>query len=276
MHVLYLVVCGMAMGVAEIIPGVSGGTLAVVMNIYDDFVFAIGHFFEKVKKNILFLLPLVAGMGISILALSHVMSYLLEHFPMEMNFLFLGLLLGVVPMLFKRCTAEKFRPVNLVPFLILFAVMVAMAVVPLLMGHESTAAVLREMTVPTFFRFMGVGALAALCFILPGVSGSMMMTVFGIYASVITAIKELHFVMLLPVAVGGLCGLLFGARLIGYCIKRFPQGSHFAILGLVVGSAAPLIANSGFRLMTVHGAVSLAVMILGFVGAYLMSRLSKD
>lgn len=276
MHVLYLIVCGMAMGVAEIIPGVSGGTLAVVMNIYDDFVFAIGHFFEKVKKNVLFLLPLVTGMGISILALSHVMSYLLEHFPMEMNFLFLGLLLGVVPMLFKRCTAEKFRPVNIFPFLILLAVMVATAVVPLLLGHESAAAVLREMTAPTFFRFVGVGALAALCFILPGVSGSMMMTVFGIYASVITAIKELHLVMLLPVAIGGLCGLLFGARLIGYCLKRFPQGSHFAILGLVVGSAAPLIVNSGFRLMTVHGALSLAIMVIGFVGAYLMSRLSRD
>lgn len=276
MHVLYLIVCGMAMGVAEIIPGVSGGTLAVVMNIYDDFVFAIGHFFEKVKKNVLFLLPLVTGMGISILALSHVMSYLLEHFPMEMNFLFLGLLLGVVPMLFKRCTAEKFRPVNIFPFLILLAVMVATAVVPLLLGHESAAAVLREMTAPTFFRFVGVGALAALCFILPGVSGSMMMTVFGIYASVITAIKELHLIMLLPVAIGGLCGLLFGARLIGYCLKRFPQGSHFAILGLVVGSAAPLIVNSGFRLMTVHGALSLAIMVIGFVGAYLMSRLSRD
>ena len=221
-------------------------------------------------------LPLVTGMGISILALSHVMSYLLEHFPMEMNFLFLGLLLGVVPMLFKRCTAEKFRPVNIFPFLILLAVMVATAVVPLLLGHESAAAVLREMSAPTFFRFVGVGALAALCFILPGVSGSMMMTVFGIYASVITAIKELHLVMLLPVAIGGLCGLLFGARLIGYCLKRFPQGSHFAILGLVVGSAAPLIVNSGFRLMTVHGALSLAIMVIGFVGAYLMSRLSRD
>ena len=85
------ILCGVVIGIAEIIPGVSGGTLAVLLNIYDKLIGSISRLTKNLKKNLLFLAPLVLGMGSGIFAFSFVSSFLLEHFTMAVNFFFWAL-----------------------------------------------------------------------------------------------------------------------------------------------------------------------------------------
>lgn len=255
--------CGAVMGIAEIIPGVSGGTMAVLMNIYDKLIGAISHLKEQFKKSVLYLLPIVLGMGLSILALSHVISPLLQNYPMQVNFLFLGLVIGIIPMLFCRACKGGVKPVHILPFIITLAIMIVLACFYSL----TNSSVISTMDAGTFIRFALVGFLAAVCLILPGISGSMIMVIFGIYASVIAAISKLNIMMLIPVAIGVLCGLLFGSKIIDYCLHRFPQATFFAILGLVSGSTISLVQRallpeSANKVFTLPGAGGIAVAIV--------------
>lgn len=268
------VVCGAVMGVAEIIPGVSGGTLAVLLGIYDKLIAAISRLRQDPKRNLWFLFQVVLGMGASIFALSYVIRFLLEHYPMAVNFFFLGLIVGIIPMLTRRAVKGGFRPGSLVPFFGMLALMLALVIVPKMLGAEASSAVVETMSVGVFFRFLAVGALAALCFILPGISGSMIMVIFGIYNSVIAAISKLNILMLLPVAIGVLIGLLGGARLMDVCLKKAPNATYAAILGLVVGSIFSVVDRAGFVLFSVQGAVSIVTLAIG-VGVSLLLASEK-
>lgn len=231
---------GAVIGVAEIIPGVSGGTMAVLMKVYDKLIGSISHLKKQFKKSVGFLLPLVIGMLAAIVALSHVIQFLLANYPMQVNFLFLGLILGILPMLFRKATEKKVRPAHVVPFFVTLAVMVVLAC----FYFTTDTSVVTQMDALQFLRFMAVGFLAAICLMLPGISGSMVMVIFGIYSSVIAAVSSMHLVILVPVAIGILLGLAFGSKGIDFCLRHFPQPTYFAICGLVLGSAISLVQRA--------------------------------
>ena len=98
---------GFIMGIANIIPGVSGGTLALTMGIYEDFIDAISHFLKNLKKNIKFLLPIFIGIGLSLLTMSNVVSTAFDKFPVPTTFFFMGLVLGGLPLLFGNIKPKK-------------------------------------------------------------------------------------------------------------------------------------------------------------------------
>ena len=261
---------GAVIGIAEIIPGVSGGTLAVLLGIYDELIAAISHFTKKIKENLKFLIPLLLGMGISILALSHVIKFLLSNYPMAVNFLFLGLIIGILPMLFKKATSGKFKPINIIPFFITLTIMVILAITSII--HTNNQTIITTMSFPIFLRFLIIGFLAAVCLILPGISGSMIMVIFGIYDSVINAISELNIIMLLPVGLGVILGILFGSKIIDYCLKKYSQATFFAILGLVLGSTISIYHRAGFNLMSTQGIVALITLIVGIIISFVTTR----
>ena len=104
---IILAIKGFIMGIANIIPGVSGGTLALTLGIYEDFIGAISHFFSNFKKNLKFLLPIAIGMGLSILTMSNVISASFENFPIPTTLFFMGLVIGGIPMLLSRVKEGK-------------------------------------------------------------------------------------------------------------------------------------------------------------------------
>ena len=274
------ILCGVVIGIAEIIPGVSGGTLAVLLNIYDKMIGAISRLTKNLKKNLLFLVPLVLGMGIGIFAFSFIISFLLKPFPMAVNFFFLGLVIGIIPMLLRKALETPFKGVSLLGFVVMFGVMVLLAVVSSQSGES--AGVIEQIDFPLAVRLCLVGALAAVCMILPGISGSMIMVIFGTYETVVNAVKNLNILMLLPVGIGVLIGLLFGAKLVDYCLHRFPQFTYFAILGLVAGSTIPIFMKSGFTLSVAEGWVALLMLAVGvlvslfFTSERMQSKGSKE
>ncbi len=270
LHFLRNLVNGVVIGIAEIIPGVSGGTLAVLLNIYDQLIGSISHLKKEFKKSIRFLIPVVLGMGLGIFAFSHLIKFLLANYPMAVNFLFMGLIIGIVPMLFNRSTSGGIKPVSVVCCLITLAVMAVLAVVSARQGEASQ--VVTSLDFPGMLKFAGVGMLAAVCMILPGISGSMMMVIFGTYDSVVNAVSTLNIMLLLPVGAGVVLGLLFGAKLVDICLHKWPQATYSAILGLVVGSLASVYMKSGFQFGTVQGWVAILMLVAGAAVSYFFTH----
>lgn len=260
---------GAIIGLANIIPGVSGGTMAVVLNIYDKLINSISNIKKHTKESILFLIPIVVGAVLAILLLSKGLTYLLDHHYMVTNFFFIGVIFGSIPMIFKRATADGFKILHVIPFLVTLLMMLAMV---FLSPDEAAQTVTRDLSVFSFIRVMVCSAVAAVCMIIPGISGSFVMLLLGVYTTVITAISEFNILMLVPIGIGVLLGLIFGAKLIDFVLKKFPQATYFAILGFVIGSIpvmfGKIIASGSMRTGAVL-AVAIVVLVIG-VGITLM------
>ena len=99
---IFLVIKGFIMGIANVIPGVSGGTLALTLGIYEKLIKAISHFLSNLKENIKFLLPLGIGMVLAVITMSNVIDYSFKNFPLPTTLFFMGLVIGGVPLLYKR------------------------------------------------------------------------------------------------------------------------------------------------------------------------------
>ena len=211
-------------------------------------------------------------MGVGILCglflFSSIIISLLENYPMPTCFFFVGLILGSMPLLVKKTLGEekKLPPVS---GFVLFAL--AMALMYFLSTISDGAGMTQE-TVLTF----GLGAklffsaiVAAAAMIVPGVSGSSLLVVFGTYATLYGALSDFNIPMLIPIGLGVVIGLVAGARAIRALLNRFPTHTYCVIVGLVLGSI--FVVYPGFAL-NVMGLISLLTMIVGTLAAYFLGK----
>ena len=261
---------GLIVGVANIIPGVSGGTMAVVMGIYDKLIGAVSDLRKDFKNSVIYLFPIGVGALLGIVLFSHLIEFLLRDFTMPTNIFFLGLILGSIPMIFKRATQERFKKVSILPFLVCFAVMMLMTFFQNVSDEGS--ALITTLTAGTAIRLVLSAAVAAACMIMPGISGSMVMVLLGVYTSVLTAISSMNIPVLIPVAIGVLAGILLGAKVINLCLRRYEQQTYFAILGLIAGSILPICLNAGYTpgFQTV---LSVITLVAGTAIAFWMGKM---
>lgn len=268
---------GAIIGIANIIPGVSGGTMAVVLNLYDQLIASFSQFRKRWKQSLKLLIPVAIGAAAGIVAFSWLIKFLLEKFPLATTYFFIGLIIGSIPMIFRRAATPRFKPLNLIPFVLAAAGMVALSFV----GQDDSAAVIiREFDWLNALRLFAGGIVAAAAMILPGVSGSMILMIFGIYTTVLTAISEMNFALLIPVGIGVIIGIVGGAKLIGVFLRHFPQATFWTILGLIMGSLFALFKDAGF-LFNWEGLVAVLLLLLGtlialaFSSERLKNRLSN-
>jgi len=259
---------GLALGIANVIPGLSAGTLAVIFGIFDRMIASISGFFKDVKGNLLFLVPLLLGMGTGILAFSHVFGFLIENVPIATNFFFIGIVLGSFPMLIQKSTSGGFKAKHLVGFAVALAVMIIMFVVKPI-DHE----VVRTLDFAIGIKLFLSGLVAMIAMIIPGISGSFVLLLLGCYATVITAVSDLNLPMLFVLAAGCGIGLLVGSKIIDKLLKRFPQATYFSILGLVVGSLPHMYPGFAWNL---EGAAAILLMVIGAAAAYWFSKPKKE
>lgn len=225
---------GFLIGAADLIPGVSGGTVAVMLGIYDGLLAAIsGIVSREWRRHVNFLLPLLIGMAGALLGLSRLVQWLLGNYNTETKFFFLGLVVAVVPALLRRADARARFRISHVAVLLASAAFVA-ALVPLQGGTELTGPItLSAKTAPLLF---GAGALASAAMLLPGISGSFVLLVLGVYPTAIHALSTVDIGLIVVIGGGVGTGFIASSKLISRMLKRHPDVTYAAIIGLIVGS----------------------------------------
>lgn len=261
-----ILLCGMIFGVANVIPGVSGGTMLVVFGMYDRLTEAISGI-KAIFRNIVFLVFFGVGAGVGILGFAKLLNSLFENFPVQTNMYFIGLILGSIPLVYRLGTEEqKTKPLCLVPLLIAGAVVVGLAVLQNSMGDaEQAAESVAGFDILMTIKLVVFAFIAAVAMIIPGVSGSFVMMLLGVYQTVISAIQfnALNFYVIIPVAVGVVLGVILGAKIISTLMKKFRLMAYSAIMGLVIGSVYAILPNGfGFNLQTGYGFVCLLFGVL--------------
>lgn len=225
---------GIILGISNVIPGVSGGTMAVILDIYDTLLLAFTK--ENFQKSLPFLLPLGIGTVLGIYGFSQVITNLLEDHRILLTFGFSGIILGSIPAIFKRARYEKAKMKNISLGLLALLFMVAIAYVSSVSSWEISF--FKGGTGATFFYIwlLLASLLAMIAMLLPGISGSLILLVLGAYTIAMEAIANFQWNILFTLALGVLIGGYIGIRVIQNMLKKHPQALYFIILGLVIGS----------------------------------------
>lgn len=224
---------GMLMGVSDLIPGVSGGTVAFILGIYDRLLASINGFFSKEwKKHLGFLIPLAIGMGSAILLLSKVIDYLLENHYEPTQFFFLGLIIGVLPFIVKEADVKsQFTTKH---YVILSIVAIFLASLAFIKPVETT--VITSLSVKSTFGLFFSGWIASMAMLLPGISGSFILLLLGVYSSVIAAISSFNIPIIMVVGAGVAIGFIVSSKVISYLLRNHHFMTYAVIIGLIAGS----------------------------------------
>lgn len=272
---------GMVIGIANVIPGVSGGTMMVAMGIYDKLIHCITHIFKEFKKSVLFLIPIAIGMGIAVIGGSLGIEMLFDKFPVQTNLLFIGLIVGGLPAIWKNVKGKSIRFGHILAFLAFFVLVVVMA----FMGEQEGNAVDLSFNFVNVLKLFAVGVIAAATMVIPGVSGSMVLLLMGYYNPILTAINDFLRALtawdmdgilngigiLMPFGIGVIVGVLAIAKLIEFIFNKFPLYAYWAIIGLIVASPIAIIAMASLPALTVVNVLTGIVALC--VGVFVAMKL---
>ena len=237
---LLLILKGGLIGVANIIPGVSGGTMAVVLGIYEQLIEALGEFFTNAsrrKKYFMFLLKIGIGAVLAVVALSWVMDYLLTYYKAFTYLFFVGLIAGSIPTIYRSHHDMKFDKIAGMAFAF-GAVLILLFEFSGVQKPEVVVESVSAVQLPLHQMgalFVG-GILAGGSMIVPGISGSFMLVLLGQYETVIRAVKTMNVGIIAILGAGVVLGILIFARLMDVFLKKWPRETFYFILGLVVAS----------------------------------------
>ena len=264
---------GMVVGIANIIPGVSGGTMMVAMGLYDRLIHAITHLKSEFKDSMKLLIPIFAGAGIAIVALSRLFEFLLATYPIPTNFAFCLLIAGSLPFIFKKVKGHKVTVSKIIPFLIFFGVVILMA----LLGETGGASADVSFGFVNLLKLFGVGIIAAATMVVPGVSGSMMLMLLGYYDTILKVINDfvdalVKFDMgglmtgvgiLAPFGIGVVIGIFLIAKIIEFIFSKAEIHAYYGIIGLILASPIAILLKTDWSgisvLMVGIGVVTFAL-----------------
>ncbi|WOS95754.1 MULTISPECIES: DUF368 domain-containing protein [Nosocomiicoccus] len=267
------VIRGFFMGITEMLPGISSGTLMLLLGIYDQTLVAINELFTKrYKKSLMFLIPLFIGMGIAIVTMSSLINYMLNTHPIITHFFFLGLVIGVIPMMFKLGNYKvEFKTVH-------YSIIVVVTALLFLMDYfvlEKSDVTSVEMSTTMLMWLFICGFLGASALILPGLSGSVILLMLGAYPILMYSISEFlsfNFTVtpvLVAVGLGIIAGVLLTSRVLHYLLRVYPYLMYALIIGLLAGSVFPIF--NGLPSRPTEWVISLIAFVLGLFISYYMS-----
>lgn len=226
---------GLIIGGTMTIPGVSGGTMAMLLGIYDKLIGAVANLFKNFWKNILFLFLFLLGAGIGMVIFSHYVLELMERYPMPVKYFFIGAVAGGIPLLERKVNLSKFTW-KMIAYPVLGILIVTwIEQLPSEMFSIGELSGIQEF----IMQFIG-GSILAIALILPGISVSHMLLILGIYEDMMQAISHLDLVSLLPLGIGVLTCTLLTSKLIDTALTKYPQVSYLIILGFVIASLSKI------------------------------------
>jgi len=276
---------GVVFGLVQLVPGVSAGTIAIILGFYNQLIEAINHFREDYKRHLKFILPLGLGVVSGLVAFSSVIEFILIHYPFPSIMFFIGLIVGVVPNIFSQVKASKERLSLRDMLLILIPCAVVLAISLPNFGAGGAGADVYVGLSMMLYIFV-VGVIAAASLLIPGLSGSFILLIAGIYPLAINAVSSIRILItdignleplfnivrvLGPLGTGVIIGILLTARLIEKLLKSRQKEVYQVVLGLLSGSVIVLVINHAL-IHTGDGPliliIGLACLVIGFFVPY--------
>ncbi len=267
---------GILMGIADAIPGISGGTIALLVGIYEELIRSISglnlsliaelknngfnSFWKKLNGN--FLLVLISGIGISLISFVKISATLLENFPLFVWSFFLGLIFATVYVINKMI--KKWSFINF--FFLIISIFFSLFLSSFLIYETSEI---------SLFYILFSGIIASSAMILPGVSGSLILVILGVYAYLIKSLDNLELLVIFTFVSGALIGLLGFSRILKYLFNNYRDVTYTIMLGLVIGSIEkvwPWNKSFSAELSNLNLFMSISLIVLGFIIVFLLEK----
>lgn len=274
---------GVFIGIANVIPGVSGGTIAVICNVYDKLIILSSLDFKRIKESWKDIISLGLGIGAGIVLFAKVITLLYSAYPAQTSSFFIGIVAGSIPFLFRKTRAgipasavaengslaSGWLYGTLCCGLVGFALMLVMFF--LQRRGIQTAAVVTVFSPMVAAKLAVMGAIAAIAMLIPGISGSFVLLILGAYQTVLQAVADFNIPLMIPIALGVGVGLVAGSRLIAFLLERFPAPMYAFILGLVAGSVLHLYPSTSCQPFVMR-MVSGTALLIGYAAVSFFSK----
>ena len=271
---------GILIGIADAMPGISGGTIALLVGIYEELINSIGElnirlfselknngfnsFWKKLNGN--FLLVLILGIGISLISFVKISANLIENFPLFVWSFFLGLIFATIYVIYKMINQWS----SLGFFFLILSILSSF-----FLSSFSTI----ETAEISLLYILFSGIIASSAMILPGISGSLILVILGAYAYLIKSIENLELIVIFIFVLGALIGLLGFSRILKYFFNNYRNVTYATMLGLVIGSIEkvwPWNKSFSSELSNLNLFISVSLTILGFVMVFLLEKNKKS
>lgn len=240
---LELIIKGFIVGIAFIIPGVSGGTLAVYLGIYKKLLDSIGNIFTDFKNSMKFLIPFAIGGVISVLGLAKLFGILIEWNSYIVLMFFIGLLAGGLKHIYLKSQVKSLHLPSLISGGLAFMLLLLVIIIDKTKSTEGVEYF--NLVFTDYLIIIGLGIVGATTMIIPGISGSAMLMVLGFYTAIVTNVigNVLNFDnlsynlrVLVFFALGIFIGIILFSKLISFLLDKYPKQTYFAILGFIIAS----------------------------------------
>ena len=270
---------GVFMGIADAIPGVSGGTIALLLGIYEELISTISglnfslitklknngfkSFWESLNGN--FLITLVLGIGISLILFVKISANLLTSHPLYVWSFFLGLILATVYVIYKLI--ESWNLVNIISTLLMIAFSIILTSDSLNISDDTN-----------LFYILICGIIASSAMILPGISGSLILVILGVYKILVEALDNLDVKIISSFIVGAVIGVISFSKILKWLFKNYKSFAYSIMLGLVIGSIEKIWPwNKSFsaELSNLDLFLSISLVILGFIIVFILEKTKK-
>ena len=263
---LFKLLQGILIGLGAVLPGISGGVLCVVFGVYAPIMALLSNPF-RAFKNALTLLPIVIGMGIGFLGVSKALGILLKAYPDASVCLFVGLIIGMLPSLFREARSKgsveiKDYAAMAIAFVVVFSL--------LLLLNEFSVRI-----TPNFGWYLFCGFCLALSVIAPGMSFSTLLMPLGLYTPFVEGIGNIDFSILVPGGIGALLTVILLAKGMNYLLQKHHSTVSHLIIGIIIAATLPIIPYAGFVSSVQSGITNALCLIFGLVAALLLDRFNR-
>lgn len=252
---------GLVMSISQLIPGVSGSTIAIILGVYDRLIHAINNLTKNVREHAKLLGAVCIGAVIGIVLFAQAIGWMIDRYPVLLGLLFIGVILGGAPLMYKKAGERPIRPVHWLYFVVGVALVILMS-----LEVKSDSPAITELTLVNAVLLFLAGIIFAVALILPGISGSFMLLVLGLYNTLIEAASDMNLMILAPIGLGAVVGTFLTARVIEWMLTRFPQATYLLIFGFVLGSIFGIFP--GWPNSWSEWLIGVMLFVAGFVFVY--------
>ena len=279
---------GIAIGIAFIIPGFSGGSIAAILGIYEKLIGAIADIFSDFKNSIKTLFPIGLGMVIGIISLLFPLSWALESFPIPTVSLFVGLAIGGMPSINDNVRGKRITYKNLIAMIIPAVIVLAISFMPI--GADKN---LTSLSFGGYALLFLIGILGSSALVVPGISGSMLLLILGYYNPIVNLVTDhlllgkdigISILVLGITAIGIAVGFIGISAIMKFLLKNYPRATYFAIIGFIAGSIPTIyvstVKEAGMTLKTLpssplHWITCVLLLAVGFLISYTLVIYSR-